>query len=569
MNWFINLKTRPKLFLAFAVIVALLAAVVVSAVLQIRAVEQASSIAQKISAMDGNLNEQRAALLTMLVTPDRTLIEKTRDVVERRKRENDVLLAEVRELYRERGHPESELDEFIGVRTRHNDLRDTQLIPLLLQGKVDEARALQLGTQTELYQKMRDASDKLEASALAEATAEGRRASLVFVIIGVATIAIAVGLVTLLTRLIAGPIDEMAVAAERIANGDLHFTVTAHQRDDEIGVLARSFERMTEYLKSTAAVADQIALGNLRTKVAPRSDRDLLGASFARMIDNLQKLTGELAESVNVLAASAGEISTSTSQLAANASETATAVTETTTTVQELKQTAHLSTQKAKAVSETAQRASQIAQAGRKATEDTSEGMTRIRAQMDSIAGTMVRLSEQSHAIGQIIASVEDLAAQSNLLAVNAAIEAAKAGEQGKGFAVVAQEVKNLAEQSRQATTQVRTILNEIQKATSAAVMATEQGAKAVEAGVLQSRQSGESIVALTGGVSEAAQAATQIAASSQQQLVGVDQVASAIDSIKQASNQNVDSAKMLESAAGKLSELGQTLKLLVGRFQL
>src|SRR5438128_9984713 len=112
--------------------------------------------------------------------------------------------------------------------------------------------------------------------------------------------------------------------------------------------------------------------------------------------------------------------------------------------------------------------------------------MARSREQMNSIAQIMVRLSEQNQAIGQIIASVDDLAQQSNLLAVNASIEAAKAGDQGKGFGVVANEVKSLAEQSRQATTRVRNILSDIQKATGAAVMATEQGSKSVESGLQQ-----------------------------------------------------------------------------------
>ncbi|MBI4535501.1 MAG: methyl-accepting chemotaxis protein, partial [Ignavibacteriae bacterium] len=122
------------------------------------------------------------------------------------------------------------------------------------------------------------------------------------------------------------------------------------------------------------------------------------------------------------------------------------------------------------------------------------------------------------------------------------------------------------AEQSKQATAQVRTILMDVQKATSAAVMATEQGSKAVEVGVKQSTEAGESIRLLTESIAEAAQAATQIAASSQQQLVGMDQVVQAMENIKQASAQNVASTKQAETAAQNLHQLGGRLELLVGR---
>ena len=147
---------------------------------------------------------------------------------------------------------------------------------------------------------------------------------------------------------------------------------------------------------------------------------------------------------------------------------------------------------------------------------------------------------------------------------MNAAIEAAKAGEQGKGFVVVAQEVKSLAEQSKQATGQVRTILSDIQKATSSAVLAAEQGAKAVDAGVRQSAVAGDSIRVLSESINEAAQAATQIAASSQQQMVGMDQVAQAMENIKQASLQNVAGTKQAEGAAKNLHELGQQLSVML-----
>jgi len=367
-----------------------------------------------------------------------------------------------------------------------------------------------------------------------------------------------------ITRNIAGPLKNLTGVAERITAGDLSSDVTVNERSDEVGALARAFERMTRSLRTMAGAAEQIAAGDLRAGLQPQSPNDVLGNAFLRMTDNLRRQIGGILEGTAVLGSAASEIVASTAQLASGASESAASVSETTTTVEEIRQTAQLASQKAKAVAEGAQKAVQISHSGRKSTEDVAAGMGRIRAQMEAIAESMMRLSEQSQTIGQIIATVEDLSAQSNLLAVNAAIEAAKAGEHGKGFGVVAQEVKSLAEQSRQATDRVRTILSDIQKATTAAVMATEQGGKAVEAGGKQTEMAGESIAALAGSVTEAAQAATQIAASSQQQLIGMDQVAGAMENIKQASTQNVASAKQLETAARNLNDLGQRLKQLV-----
>lgn len=371
-----------------------------------------------------------------------------------------------------------------------------------------------------------------------------------------------------LTRNITRPLTAATAIAERMAAGDVSVEIAGENRRDEAGQLLQAFKRMAAFQREMAGVAGKIAAGDLRVQVIPQSAGDLLGNAFASMVTNLRSLTGEIGEAVNVLGSASSEIVASTTQLAASSTETAAAVTETTTTVEELRQTAHVASEKAKSVSEGAQRSAQISQAGRSSTDETVESMKRIHQQMGSIAGSMVRLSEQTQAIGQIIAAVDDLAAQSNLLAVNAAIEAAKAGEQGKGFTVVAQEVKSLAEQSKQATAQVRTILSDIQKATGAAVMATEQGTKAVEAGVKQSAQAGESILALSGSVVESAQAATQIAASSQQQLIGVDQVASAMESIKEATAQNVAGAKQMEAYARNLNDLGLKLKELVERYK-
>jgi methyl-accepting chemotaxis protein len=453
-----------------------------------------------------------------------------------------------------------EMQEALDVR-RKQDFAAAQTVILTGRGKntMDEIRSV-IGTMA------REEQDLLKARV---ATAARATDTALLTIVGGTLVALLIAGVAgiLITRNVASPMRSLTLAADRITVGDLSGNIDVGEREDEVGTLARSFQRMTQSLRSMAGAAERIAGGDLRASLTPQSDQDVVGHAFVKMIENLRAQIGSMVEGATVLGSAASEIVASTSQLAAGASQSAAAVSETTTTVEEIRQTAQMASSKARAVSDTAQKAVLVANSGRKSTDDAASGMGRIRTQMESIGDSMMRLSEQTQAIGQIIATVEDLAAQSNLLAVNAAIEAAKAGEHGKGFGVVAQEVKSLAEQSRGATDRVRAILSDIQKATTAAVMATEQGSKAVESGNRQAEVAGESIQALAGIVSEAAQAATQIAASSQQQLVGMDQVAGAMENIKQASTQNVASARQLENAARNLGELGNRLKALVENY--
>jgi len=340
-----------------------------------------------------------------------------------------------------------------------------------------------------------------------------------------------------------------------------------------LGILISFFitRSITQPLKAVVDVAEQIATRNLSVDVPANESRNEIGfliQSFHKMVGNLREETRQIMEGVSVLASSASEISVSTVQFASSAAESATAVSETTATMEEVRQTVQDSSQKAEYIAEIAKKAMQASLTGQESVDETIERMNLIQEQMVSIAESIVRLSEQNQAIGELISIVDDVAEQSNLLAVNASIEAAKAEEHGQGFAVVAQEIKSLAEQSKQATAQVRRILNDIQKATSAAVMATEQGSKAVEAGVKQSTEAGGSIRTMAKTISETTQAVIQIAVTAQQQLAGIDQVTLAMSNIEQASSQNVDSAKQLETAALKLDELGRRLKELVGQYK-
>ena len=487
----------------------------------------------------------------------------------------DKLIQEIRKLTADNSHQQQRLDALEPlVKSRLDFVRET-IDAVRTKGSETGVQLIKTGKGRALTNEARKVIDQMHSeeqdllkqeTEVAQADAENAKWTIVLGTLTALVLAALAGFI--LTRNISRPLQELTAVAERITVGDLSVKVAIDARSDEVGVLARTFDRMTQSLRAMAGAAEQIAAGDLRSTIKPQSPNDVLGNAFARMSDDLRAQIHELIEGANVLGSAASEIVASTAQLAASASESAAAVSETTTTVEEVRQTAQVASQKAKLVSESAQKAAQSSQSGRKSTEDVGAGMNRIRQQMEAIAASMGRLSEQSQTIGQIIATVEDIATQSNLLAVNAAIEAAKAGEHGKGFGVVAQEVKSLAEQSRQATNQVRTILGDIQKATAAAVMATEQGSKAVEAGTRQTEVAGDSIQALAGSVNEAAQAATQIAASSQQQLVGVDQVAGAMESIKQASAQNVAGAKQLETAARNLNELGQRLKQMVERYK-
>ncbi|MDA8192803.1 MAG: methyl-accepting chemotaxis protein [Thermaerobacter sp.] len=279
-----------------------------------------------------------------------------------------------------------------------------------------------------------------------------------------------------------------------------------------------------------------------------------------------RSLSAKLREAIATLTSSAAELLAATTQQAAGTSEEAAAVQETSTTIEELKQTVEVSAKKAEAVATTSQKTDQVSDKGRRAVADTVQRMREVRQQMENLAERILSLAEQSQAIGGITTVVSDLAEQSNLLAVNAAIEAARAGDAGRGFAVVATEVKSLAEQSKQATGEVRGILADIQRATQAAVMAMEQGVKMVTAGEAVAVQSGEAIAQLTSSISASTQMAHQILASSQQQVAGVDQISAAMRNIQQSSVQNMASTRQVERAAQNLNELaGRLNDLLVG----
>ena len=283
----------------------------------------------------------------------------------------------------------------------------------------------------------------------------------------------------------------------------------------------------------------------------------------------INKVSAELKEGVSILGESAAEIQTTVSEVSAGAAETASSISETTTTIEEVRQTSMVSGKKAQGMMETAQKATEISEQGMESSQLMVEGMHEIEKQMQVIHQTITRLSEQNRSIGEITSTVSDIADQSNLLAVNAAIEAAKAGEHGRGFSVVAQEIRSLSDQSKKSTIQVKEILSQIQHSIQKTVEAIASGSGTVEEGLRLVMEDRRVVEMLTETIEDAMQASIQISSSSQQQITGMEQIVPAMENIRQASDQNVEAIRQVQDAATELKELGSKLKEITDRYRL
>jgi len=274
----------------------------------------------------------------------------------------------------------------------------------------------------------------------------------------------------------------------------------------------------------------------------------------------------QLRSAVSSLSSSSAEIMAVASQVAASASETAASTNETSVTVEEVKQTTAVSLEKASSAAHGAEGAVGVIGSAKSLAEETVAGIERMQGEMDVVFDAINRLRDRALAAGEVVAVVNDLAEQSNLLSVNASIEAAKAGEYGRGFSVVAQEVKSLAEQSKQAVAQVRAMLGEIQKASDTAVEAATNSREAVEHGRQKSVEAGEVMQRVADGAGDDAESSRQVVASSQQQMAGMEQISQAISSINDATAQAVSGTRQVENEIKQLQDLAESLKSLVER---
>lgn len=403
-------------------------------------------------------------------------------------------------------------------------------------------------------------------------------------------VVVGAGLAISLARHFSVPLQKLTLAAEAVSAGDLSTQVDI-DRKDELGIMANVFNEMVGNLRTTMSTqiakdtiervvsnyqtfVEHVAGGDLTATLAlddatGNDDLRVLGENLNRMTQNLRGMAQQVRSASAAVISASTEIQAAASQQVAGAAEQDAAITQTVATVEEVRQTVIQTAERAQTVAGTSQQASEVVSSGSQAVSDTIEGMAVIQQRVESIAETILLLSERTQQIGDIIDTVDAIADQSKMLALNASIEAARAGEEGKGFAVVAMEVRQLAEQSREATARVGAILSEIQNATNTAVMVTEEGSKGADRGMQLAERAGDAIHELATTIANAAQASTQIAASAHQQTNGMDQLASAMMQIKQASTQTAATLRQTEQSVRDLMNMARQLEEAAARYQL
>lgn len=268
------------------------------------------------------------------------------------------------------------------------------------------------------------------------------------------------------------------------------------------------------------------------------------------MVDNFVSTLSQTNESV---AQGTTTLRGSLSEQAAASQEQATAIAEISSTLSELRQTAAHTLEQADAVRETAQQSVRTVEDGRVTLSESVEGMKAIRNRVEDIQDKILTLSDHTQQIGDIITTVNEIAEQSKLLAFNASIEATRAGEFGKSFAVVANEMRDLAEQSKQATREVRKLLSDIQKSTNAAVLATEEGCKKAEEGQTHADRASKIIEELGVVIERSAEAGQRISETTLQQETGVSQVAEAMVEIDKTVRTNAEGMAQLQTVTQSL----------------
>ncbi len=311
--------------------------------------------------------------------------------------------------------------------------------------------------------------------------------------------------------------------------------------------------------------------GDLTRRLA-YDGRDELGAiciGFNVFIEKLRGIIYQVAQSAVQVASASNQLRSSAEQIAAGAEEVASQTGSVATASEEMSSTSGSIAQSCLLAADTSNRASETARSGASVVQETIHGMERITSRVRDAAKTVEELGARSDQIGQIIGTIEDIADQTNLLALNAAIEAARAGEQGRGFAVVADEVRALAERTTRATREIGAMIKAIQSETQGAVAAMEEGVSEVGKGTESSAQSGEALQMILRQINDVTMQVNQIATAAEEQTATTSEITSNISRITDVVQSTARGATETAAASLQLSREAMHLQQLVGQFKL
>jgi methyl-accepting chemotaxis protein len=321
----------------------------------------------------------------------------------------------------------------------------------------------------------------------------------------------------------------------------------------------------------TTEAINVVSTGNLTKDVPVRTSDEIgeMSSAFNRMLASLRELIGEVTASSSAQASAASQISSSTEQMAAGAQEQTSQASEVASAVEEMSKTIVENSQNASATASTARQAREAAEDGGRVVFETINGMKNIAGVVKRSAATVAELGKSSDQIGAIIGVIDDIADQTNLLALNAAIEAARAGEQGRGFAVVADEVRKLAERTTKATKEIADMIKKIQTDTRGAVSSMDEGTRQVDKGIELAEKAGKALTNIVAISQSVTDKVTQIAAASEQQSSASEQISKNVEAISAVTNESAMGVQQIARAAEDLNRLTENLQHILGRFTL